>query len=415
MKRVLLAAVVVAMLVQLILAGCGGSTEESPTPAPTATPAPSGPVMTEWGLPLNPYEGLAVKEDGTPYVFALSPFFLGVDFMVNAEGIMESLIERAGGEFITFDAGMDPQQQIAYIEDLIAVKHPDALIISPCDETMLAAVCEQAMDAGIDVYVWAFDLNTPAGEGRVTTVCRNWEVNGSDKIGQYYVDYAESTGEHLYIYELWGLRSQELCIERHAGFRSVVDQCSLITVIESPDCQWSDEVAYDLVVDAFTAHPELNALYAMGGGGTGSIQALQSIGRLVPPGDPGHVLTAFNDTDTLTVETLDAGDLDAFGTHQSWDLVDAVVKLAFWHTVLKQPVPSDIDIPMKVITRDNIDVEEGAVFGAPVYPRMPMGLWDEWPVLDTSMGVSPMIVGPDGDYIGIDTPTVEKRKELLGY
>ena len=60
---------------------------------------------------------------------------------------------------------------------------------------------------------------------------------------------------------------------------------------------------------------------------------------------------------------------------------------------------------MKVITRDNIDTKEGLVFGAPVYPRMPMGKWDEWPVLNTKKGVSPGIVGPKGEFLGIDTPS----------
>ena len=146
-----------------------------------------------------------------------------------------------------------------------------------------------------------------------------------------------------------------------------------------------------------------------------AIEGLKALGRLVPPGDPDHVITAFNDCDTLTVETLDAGNLDAFGTHQSWDLCDVVVKLAFTHTILGQPVPGKIDVPMKVITRDNIDTEEGKVLGAPVYPRMPVGQWDLWPVLDTSLGVSPGLVGPDGNYVEIETPTKALRMELQGY
>jgi ABC-type sugar transport system substrate-binding protein len=409
MKKIVAMVIVLAMLVTLILVGCAAPAKES------EAPATSGPVMTEWGLPLNPYEGFAVKKDGTPYLIAHAPFFLGVDFMVNAEGITKSLVTRAGANYITFDPGMDAQKQIAYVEDLITLKHPDAIIMMPVDENMLAPVCEKAMAAGIDVYVWGFDLMTDVGKGRWTTVCRNWEKNGSDLVGQYYVDYAEKTGQHLYIYELWGLRSQQLCIERHAGFRSVVDKCPLITVMESPDCQWSDEIAANLVTDAFTAHPELNALYCMGGGGTGAIQGLKTIGRLVPPGDPKHVLCAFNDCDTLTVQQLDAGTLDAFGAHQSWDLCDIVTKLAFWHTVLKQTIPGNVDAPMKVITHDNIDAKEGLIFGAPVYPRMPEGQWDKWPVLDTRKDVSPGLVGPNGESIGVDTPTKDIRKNLLGY
>lgn len=401
MKKFATLLLTVAVVAGLIFAGCAKAPEVPEAPAVPEVEE-HVPIMTEWGLELNPYEGLAIKPDGTPYLFAHAPFFLGVDFMVNAEGIVESLIRRAGGDYITFDAGMDAEKQIAYVEDLIATKHPDAIIMMPVDEHMLAPVCEQAMEAGIDVYVWGFDLVTEVGKGMFGDVCRDWEVGGSDKVGEYFVNYAEETGEHLYIYELWGLRSMDLDQERHRGFRSAVDQCDLITVTESPDCHWSDEEAANLVMDAFTAYPEFNALYAHGGGGTGAIEGLDAIGRLVPPDDPKHVITAFNDCDTVTVETLDAGKLDAFGTHQSWDLCDVVVKLAFLHTILGKEVPGDTDIPMKVITRDNIDTEEGKVLGAPVYPRMPIGQWDLWPVLDASE-------------LGIETPTKAMRLELRGY
>ena len=155
-------------------------------------------------------------------------------------------------------------------------------------------------------------------------------------------------------------------------------------------------------MDAFTAHPELNALYCHGGGGSGAIEGLKAIDRLLPPGDPNHVITAFNDCDTVTVETLDAGKLDAFGTHQSWDLCDTVVKLALTYVVLGKEVPGNIDIPMQLITVENIDTLEGRVLGAPVYPRMPTGKWDLWPVLDATG-------------LGIETPTKAMRMELQGY
>jgi len=400
MKKFVTILLTVAAVAILILAGCAKAPAPAEPEAPAAAGAEHEPIITEWGLELNPYEDLAIKPDGTPYLFANAPFFLGVDFMVNAEGIIESLIRRAGADYISYDANLNVEQQIAYVEDLIAVKHPDAIIMMPVDEHMLGPVCEKAMDAGIPVFVWGFDLY--GDNAKHTVVCRDWEVGGSDIVGEHFVKVAEDAGEHLYIYELWGMRSQELEQERHRGFRKPVDQCDLITVTESPDCQWSDEIAAGLVMDAFTAHPELNALYCHGGGGTGAIEGLKAIGRLVPPGEPGHVITAFNDCDTATVEVLDAGTLDGFGTHQSWDLCDTVVKLALTHVVLGKPIPETVDIPMKFITRENIDTVEGRVLGAPVYPRMPAGEWDKWPVLDATE-------------LGIETPTKAMRMELKGY
>jgi ABC-type sugar transport system substrate-binding protein len=236
------------------------------------------------------------------------------------------------------------------------------------------------MDAGIPVIVQGVYLY---GE-KVSYIGRQWEgPGGSDVVGQYMVDFAERENKELHILQVWGLRSVEIEQEKYQGFRKPIDQCSLCTVIETIDCEFSDELAASIVMDAFSVHPELNALYVHGGGGTGAIEGLRSIGRLLPPDDPKHVLTALNDCDTVTVEALDEGKLDAFGTHGPWDLADVAVQVMLHHVVLGQPVPQEINIPMIIVTADNIDTAR--VLGGPAaYPRMPTAQWDLWPVLDAS-------------------------------
>jgi hypothetical protein len=91
------------------------------------------------------------------------------------------------------------------------------------------------------------------------------------------------------------------------------------------------------------------------------------------------------------VQALDDGQLDAFGSHGPRDLVDITVQLAFTKVVLGKSVPSDVPIPMTMITAENIDTLK--FFGdLAAWPRMPQGQWDLWPVLDASE-------------IGIEIPT----------
>ncbi|GAH49863.1 unnamed protein product, partial [marine sediment metagenome] len=136
-----------------------------------------------------------------------------------------------------------------------------------------------------------------------------------------------------------------------------------------------------LVMDAFTAYPELNGVYVHGGGCTGAVEGLRSIGRLVLHGDPDHVYVVTNDCDSLLAKLLDDGLIDGFGSHGSWDLVDTATKLMFTYVILGEPVAPNVFIPITVVTADNIGTARQ--LGGPAgYPWWMPADYDLWPVLD---------------------------------
>lgn len=389
MKRLIIPLVTVAVVASIIFAGC----------VPTAAPPPPEPVMTEWGLELNPYEGLAIKPDGTPYRFHHTICFLGCEWVVNGDGILRSLIERAGGEYTIHDANFDVAMQHAFIEDQVTAGATDCIIILPVEEDLLVPACEWAMASGVPVFTWdtGFQPNKI-----VSSVHSDYAgPSGSSVLGDYFVQVAEETGEHIYIYEIWSVRAMAMFQERHAGFNRPLTDHPLITVMESPDNMSLDAMATEFVMDAFTTHPELNGIYLQGGGGAGVIEGLRAMGRLFPMGDPDHVITTMNDIETPVAAGLREGIVDACGTHSPWELTDTVIKVAFTNVILGQPVPNDIRLDMKLVTGDNIDTLK--LFGAPAdWTSMPPGQWDLWPVLDTTE-------------IGWETPTKAMRMELQGY
>jgi ABC-type sugar transport system substrate-binding protein len=183
---------------------------------------------------------------------------------------------------------------------------------------------------------------------------------------------------------------------RHEGFHRAVDaRPDLITVMESGDGGWNSvEIASSYIMDAFTAHPELNGTFQHGGGNAGSIEGLRAIDRLVPIGDPDHVYISTNDADTSGVLEMDNGFVDAFAQHGGWYVSDATVQVVLTNLCLGHPVPRYVNLPMFVVTPDNIDTTY--FFGAnPAYPRMPKD-YDLWPILDFSA-------------IGIETPTSDMK------
>jgi len=379
-NKYIMLAIVVILAVAVVLGGCS---KPAPAPAPAPTPAPA-PSTND-----SPLAGLMVKPDGTKYKYAVAYLFLGCDWMVNAEGIAKSLIDRADGEYIRNDCNVNADDQIAFVEDLATLKNADALLIQPVDEEMLGPSCDKCAAAGIPVIAWDIAVNT---DTLLSTVLFDWDGDaGSNLVGEYFVERAHAENRQINVYEVWGMRSQENSQSRHRGFWAGVNNDPMVNIIESPDCNWSDEVASTLVMDAFTAQPELNGVFVHGGGSTGAIEGLNSIGKLVPLDDPNHIIVAVNDLDKRVVEGIDAGEVDACATNSPWPNIDISFKLAGLSVILGEDVPNKVIVPAVVITSDNIDSKE--LFGALVaYPRMPVGQWDLWPILDTSS-------------IGVATPT----------
>ena len=83
-------------------------------------------------------------------------------------------------------------------------------------------------------------------------------------------------------------------------------------------------------------------------------------------------------------------------------MVDAVTQCMLNHVVLGEAVPRSVNIPLVLITQDNVDTL--SMWGCtPLWGTMQAaGDYDEWPMLDFSE-------------LGIEQPTKARRMELLGY
>lgn len=422
MKRFIIPLVTVAVVASLIFAGCA-----RPAPTPTPAPAPEEaetaadvPELQEYiekglidpDMPMNPYAGLCIKPDGSPFRFAIVYLFTRVDWTTNQYGFLKSYLERGGAEATHFDPDADIEKQVDFIEDQITVGRPDGILIHAVEEFSVAPVLDKAIESGIPCF--GMDFIIPS-ENPVPCGYHDFDgVKGSNVVGEFFAKTAEEKGVQINIFEVWGEMATTSAQNRHTGFHAVVDQSPLITVIESGNSHWSDEIAFDFVTDAFTAHPELNGVYVHGGGSTGTVEAIRAMGKLVPPDDPKHVYVATNDIDAVVVEAIDEGIMDGAGSHGSWDICDVGLKLMLTGVVLGQPVPAEVAVPMYFVTKERMWTPEGTLGGCPIYPLMPPGQWDTWPVLDWSTPGS-LLVTPQNEPWQMETPTVELRNQYQGY
>jgi ABC-type sugar transport system substrate-binding protein len=321
--------------------------------------------------------------------------------MANSELLIRSLITRAGGVCEFFDPNLSVEKQMAWVDDLIVKGDIDAILFFPVQEEAMVTSAERAEAAGIPVYNYGIDI--PSTQIHLHSRRDTLGEYGTNVVGQYYVKLAEETGNQINVYELWGQREVQDSVYRHQAFHRVVDQCPLITVTESPDSMWSADISSSLVMDAFTAYPELNAIFAHGGDSApGGIEGLRAIDRLYPAGHPDHVIVATNDVDDLFIRKMDEGFADACGTHSMPDLDQGPICLMINNIILGQPIPKEFFPPMYLLTSENY--ERMYVYGVlAAWPKLPQD-HDLWPVMDMREFGS-----------AFEIPTKERRMELVGY
>jgi len=424
MRKLSISILITAVVLGVIFAGC---TQPAPAPTPDPAPTPTGPTtvsdvpelkkyidmgLMDPNMLMNPFEGLAIKPDGTPFNITMCYLFTRVNWSQNQQGLLVSYMKRAGANFTQFDPDADIQKQVDFIDDQIAIGTADAMLVHAVQEDALAPSIDKAIAAGIPCF--ATDFVIPS---KSKSPCAYHDFDapwGSEVVGQYFLEEAARMDKPMHILEVWGDRASQSAKDRHKGFRSIVDQSPNITVTETADTMWADGPAFDVVVDNMTADPTINAIYVQGGGATGTLEALRSMDKLHLVGDPNHVYNAHNDIDEAVTQAILDGYMTGSGTHGSYDITDLAVKMIFTQVILGQSVPGEVAVPMFFLTKENAWTPEGTLGGAPTYGLMPHGQWDLWPVLDWSTPGSLIDTIAMQDY-QLETPTVELRKQYMGY
>jgi len=160
-KRYIIPVFIVVMVVGMLFAGCTTtpapsepSTPSTPSePSTPSTPSePSTPVaegatlgdipelqgLIDKGLVdpdalVNPFPGIGIKPDGTPYVFALTYWSMVCEALTNWDGVNKSRLQKAGAEWLYQNPEADIPAQISWIEDVISGNSADCLMLHSTD------------------------------------------------------------------------------------------------------------------------------------------------------------------------------------------------------------------------------------------------------------------------------------------
>lgn len=420
MKKFIIPLLTVIVVVSIMFAGCIPGRAPAP---PEVPPKPVGPETAAdipelddmvargqvWGhLEWNPFWGLLVKPDGTPFRIAYGVATLEVEPMAEATNMLENYLPRSGlgpkgGNWTTFGGAFDIEAQVAWVEDMTATFNPDWFMIHSASAEMLAPPAEAAVAQGIPVFTLDCGIESDA----ITSfIAHKFEgPGGTDLLGEWLIDEFLRLGygpdNPVVVGELWGMHEMLTAQLRNKGFHLAVDREPWITVIESADTNWAEELTASIVADMAIANPEIKAFFHHGCGGAGMVPGLQGIGMLKPVGDPDHIIIVSNDAESAMWDAVIDGTADIFSTHGGVEPTDICLQVAITNVIFGQPVEKFYSCPFINVTVDNINTVQ--IGGIPPAPGWPRGRYDTWVPMD-----------PQQPY-GFPQPSLELRMQYMGY
>lgn len=438
MKKAIMVLVAVSAIVAVVFVACRGPATPTPTPTPTApmtaadVPELAGKCRPDLALSFG--EPFGFKPDGTPFKVSVDYAVMNCEEMVNYEAVIRTRLSVQNGmEYSLFDSEFNPENQVAYLEDL-AANPPDIALHHSVSEMASVPAVDKLAALGVKNYNFDLPLFTPS----VISYVHHWfegtpDGGGGGIAGQKWNEIQQATNQKMTILNIYCMRAALWSQQRSSALTEYVKANPNITVIDSMDNGGSDEVASQIVIDTITSNPAVNGIYMQCGGQAGVIAGLKAIDRLKPIGDPAHVTVVTFEGALPVMREMKNGNIDYVMTHGPWDVCDMITKVVMWNAVCGVDMPQNIVCPMFLLDKDNLDSTSNFMYGALYWTEMPPAQWEIWPVLDTvsknTWGSQAGMEGPlavlpanvQGAYLGAYTPwalrapSIEDRKANAGY
>lgn len=295
MRRKMICALLSTTMVAMLLAGCGGSSNEPAAPAEEATEAPAEaePEEAAEEAPAEeatPAEAVAGALDSLDvmglsegdWMIGFSNYSVGNSWRQQMEAEFETEAEKlkeAGiiSDYVMLNADNDQAKQISDINDLVTMGC-DAIIVTAITADGLNDVLEEAEEEGVIV------VNFDNG-------CSTENITSKIKVSDY--DFGFSAGEWLgtqlesgaKLIQLDGTAGTDTNTNRSKGMlEGLASTCPDAEVIATVNCDWDYATAKAAVEDLLSTYSEIDGVLSQGGAMTqAAIDAFNSAGRELVP------------------------------------------------------------------------------------------------------------------------------------
>jgi ABC-type sugar transport system substrate-binding protein len=324
-KKLIIVLVTIAVVASISIIGC--AKEIAPTP-----PAQPTQKVGEF-----PWPGCFTKPDGSPYQVVFI-----TDQAANLPMIMhtksdQGIIERGGGKWTLFSANMDVAKQSAALEDQLVAK-PDAIILHAVAAPTTIPYITRGTAEGIDFYA---SMMPPLGndgklDPNIVGYCGDYQMSSAIARTNYMLEYFKAKGTKAHVLFIWGdYGAGSYCEPVYNAFKETIGNNPLVEAMyETPGTNFAMDKLHDSTMDAFTAHPDINAIIpCCGMGQKGIYDALQGLKLWYPEGDPHHIFIATRDTEPFALDYVKQGYVNSDSDMHPDRYADTVAKMVWWGTV----------------------------------------------------------------------------------
>jgi ribose transport system substrate-binding protein len=252
--------------------------------------------------------------------------------------------DASGAELVIFNANNDAAAQANAIETYIE-QGVDALIVVAIDTNGIMPAVQQAADANIPVI--AVDAVLPEGPQVAQVGVNNY--GAGELIGKSMLEHVAANMDGKAKVGIVGALNSTIQNIRQKGFEDTVTAGEGIEVLGVVDGRNVQDNAMSAAENLFTANPEMNAVYATGEPALiGAVAAVQAQGL-------GDQIDVFGwDLTSHSIEGIDEGFVVAVVQQSPHGMGQAAVEAAM--TVIGGgSVDKVIDVPVTIVTKDNVD------------------------------------------------------------
>lgn len=259
----------------------------------------------------------------------------------------QQAIERLGTTYpnveFVFASAPDSPKQIADIEDMVATRGIDALVILPGDPDAMTSAIKQVKDAGKFVTVVDRQLSIDGVE--------NLYVAGDNPgLGANAAEYIKSAlpdGGNIVI-----LRGMPIPIDqqRFDGFMAGIEGTN-ITVLDDEFANWNRDDGFKVMQDFLTRFPDIKAVWTQDDDiSLGAIEAIKQAGR------EGEMFIVGGAGMQQILQAVKAGDpLTPIDVSYSPAMIATAIELTTSHFTGGIQVAGRYILDSTVITADNVD------------------------------------------------------------
>jgi ribose transport system substrate-binding protein len=259
------------------------------------------------------------------------------------DGAMDAANEF-GADVQVVDSNNDPDRQVRAIESFVT-QQKDAIIVVAIDVNGIVPALQAARDAGIPVI--AIDAQVASPPANAFIGVDNY--GAGQEAGQYTLDYINDALGGTAKIGIVGALNSFIQNQRSDGFIEVLGDVEGVEIVNVVDGQNQQERALTAAENLMTGNPDLDIVYATGEPALiGSIAAVESQGRTDSVKIIGWDLTE------QAVRAIEEGFVQAVVQQNPYQEGYEAVRAAL-EMHAGNDVPSEILIPIDIVTSENVD------------------------------------------------------------